>query len=294
MKWGIVTAICCCLLAGCTTPSSPKEALPLPQTMPAPKVAGPLLKLDYGRGKAAENPIAVFMYFVPLISPELVSIQENPGNTQRAKVLPLTRRFAGDAFFASCEFIISGAGRQENIFDLTEIIKRARKTLQAGGTVEKQLAYINVTGPGHGAVEIEGTITNRALLVTSVRLRFQGFGQASPVTIGLEDLRLVDGKPRAQNELVAQVDSLTFKRSQGPPKMEVSLGSVKRKDAGNGLWQRFVGNVTGAAANLFIKPLTVEATGHKAMLDFGLALATEQPSFIFPQARNLKQAITTE
>src|SRR4051812_27350461 len=47
---------------------------------------GPTLRLDYGKTDAPANPISVFMYFVPLISPEPVSITENPGNTQSAKV----------------------------------------------------------------------------------------------------------------------------------------------------------------------------------------------------------------
>ena len=36
-------------------------------------------------------------------------------------------------------------------------------------------------------------------------------------------------------------------------------------------------------------PLTVAADGHQAMLDFGLALATEQPAFTFPFATRLKE-----
>jgi len=40
--------------------------------------------------------------------------------------------------------------------------------------------------------------------------------------------------------------------------------------------------------NLFLKPIAVEPAGNEAMLNFGLALASEAPAFTFPRARNLK------
>jgi len=70
--------------------------------------------------------------------------------------------------------------------------------------------------------------------------------------------------------------------------MDVTVASVKPKDAGNGLWQNLKGNVRATAANIFIKPVTVEETGHSAMLNFGLALASTAPAFTFPRATNLK------
>jgi hypothetical protein len=276
------------LLIGCS--SAPRKE---PTLLKAPPVAtvsgpkGPTLLLDYGNTNSPGNPITAFMYFVPLISPEPVSITENPGNTQRARVLQAKRHTSAESFSMECEFVISGNGVQRNVFDLAGILRRNQKKLQEGGTLERQLDYINVTGPGHGSVEVEGSISNGVPRVTVVRLHFGGHGQPSPVTIGLEDIRSVQGQIRHENELVAQVETLTFRRAQGPPKMEVTVGSVKHKDAGNGLWQRFIGNVTGAAANLLLKPLTVERIGHKAMLDFGLALVLAQPQFTFPKAGNL-------
>jgi hypothetical protein len=135
---------------------------------------------------------------------------------------------------------------------------------------------------------VEGTLTNRVPTVAEVRLRFNDRGKASPVTIGLQDIRYVEGAFRPTNEMVARVNTLTFKRGVVPPRMAVTVASVKRKDAGDGLWQKFVGGVTGVAANLLIKPIRVDATGHEAMLDFGLALAAEEPAFTFPRARHLK------
>ena len=44
--------------------------------------AGPTLQFDYGHGQPLDNPLGHFMYFVPLISPEQVSVFTNVGNTQ--------------------------------------------------------------------------------------------------------------------------------------------------------------------------------------------------------------------
>jgi hypothetical protein len=150
------------------------------------------------------------------------------------------------------------------------------------------LGYISVEDGGRGTVEVEGVVTNQVPTVNGVRLRFSGRGKPSPVTIGLHDIRYIDGAFRATNEMVARVNTLTFQRSTTPPRMAVTVGSVKRKEAGDGLWQKLVGNVAGAAANLLIKPIRVEAIGHEAMLNFGRALAVQERSFAFPHARNLR------
>lgn len=293
MKTGFVgLLLLVVLLGGCAGPQdkSSNPALRLGRPLRVPSPAGPSLTLDYGRSEQGGNRMAEFMYFVPLISPEPVSMQESPGNQQRTRVLPSRTRIEGGTFFTTCEFVISGTGKQENIFDLSGIIQRNQTKLKAGEVIDKQLTYITVSGPGHGCVEVEGTITNHVPVVEMVRLRFEGFGQPSPVSIGLEDIRLVNERVRHENQTVAQVESLTFRRTAGQPKMEVTVGTVKRADAGNGLWQNILGNVTGVAANLLIKPLPVERIGYQTMLDFGLALATEQPRFTFPRARNLKMA----
>ena len=48
--------------------------------------AGPTIRLHYGRTDGPGNAIADFMYFVPLISPERVTVVTSKGNTQRARV----------------------------------------------------------------------------------------------------------------------------------------------------------------------------------------------------------------
>ena len=158
--------------------------------------------------------------------------------------------------------------------------------------MRRQLVCITVDGKGNGAVEVEGTVSNGVQLVTEVRLRFNARGKASPVSIDLCDIRYVDGEFRRLKETVAQVNTLTFRRQAGPPKMEVTVASVKRKGAGNSLWQSIKGGIAGTAVNLLIDPLTVKRIGQQAMLDFGQALVSGAPTFTFPRANNLKDAVT--
>jgi len=63
---------------------------------------------------------------------------------------------------------------------------------------------------------------------------------------------------------------------------------VKPEDAADTLWQNCVGKIRGVVANFLIPPLSVPADGHRAMMDFGLALAMEDASFTFPLATRLK------
>src|SRR5450756_827926 len=85
--------------------------------------------------------------------------------------------------------------------------------------------------------QVAGIVTNHVPTVTEVQLRFNNRGRASPVTIDLHDVYYADGEFRIRNESVARVSTLTFHRQAGPAKMEITVTSVKRKDAGNNLWQ---------------------------------------------------------
>jgi hypothetical protein len=229
------------------------------------------------------------MYFVPLISPEPVSSLTSPGSTQSTQVTSAKRRFTDHSFFTKCEFEFSGQGSQQSLFDFTNKIRRQERKLKEGGSLHRQLSSITVEGTGNGTVEVEGTVSNGVQTVTEVRLRFNARGTASPVSIGLCDIRYEDGEFKQLKEIVARVNTLTFRRRPGPPKMEVTVASVRKKGVENNLWQSIKGGITGTAVNLFLDPLTVEVTGHQAMLDFGQALVSGAPTFTFPHARNLKQ-----
>ena len=254
---------------------------------PSDDAKGPTIHLDFGQDASPGNSVAAFMYFVPLISPAPVSCMTSPGSTQVARVLSAKRNGTSSAFVVSCEFEFTGDGTELSIFDLGPSIRRHEERLKAGGSIGRQLNSITVEGPGSGTVEVEGTISNSLQTVNEVRLRFNAHGRTSPVSIGLCELRYVGGECQRFHEIVARVNTLTFRRKPGPPKMEVTVASVKNKGAGNGLWQNLKGSVKGLAVNLLIDPLTIETVGHRAMLDFGLAVASGSPTFTFPQAKNL-------
>ena len=282
------------LLIGCFTLVTPLAGAPSvsptekSEAGPVSGLAGPTLQLDYGRGKSQGNPVDEFMYFVPLISLEPVSVIKSPGNTQCARMVSITRSFKAKSFLVTCEFEFIGEGNQQNVFDHTEKIRRHEQELKDGGSLNHQLDSISIEGVGSVRIEVEGTMTGHVPTVTEVRLRFNGHGRPSPVTIGLHDIRYLDGAVRLRNESVARVNTLIFQRKPGPTKMDITVASVKRKDAGSNFWQNLVGGLKATTANLFLKPIPVEPTGNEVMLNFGLALASEAPAFTFPRAGNLK------
>jgi len=250
-------------------------------------LTGPTLHFDYGTGQPLANPLGRFMYFVPLIAREQVCMLTNDGNTQCARVVSFHCRTNGQAFHTACEFDFIGTGLQRNVFDHTFILKHREKELKSGKALVHQLNSINVQGAGSGTVEIDGTFTNGRPVISEIRLRFNSHGHTSPVSVVLQDIAFRNGTYYYENETIARVNTLTFREKSGPPKMEVTLASVKRADAANTLWQNFVGNLKGAAANLLLPPLDIAPNGQQAMMDFGLALATARPTFTFPFAERL-------
>ena len=251
-------------------------------------LTGPTLQFNYDSGKPSDNPLCKFMYFVPLISPDPIAVSTNAGNTQRARVISSSCQTNGPAFHAVCKFEIIGEGVQRNVFDHADCIRQHEKELKSGKPLLCQLDAINIQGSGSGSVEIEGTLTNGRPAVSEVRLRFNTQGHGSPVCVTLHDIVYRNGAIHLENEMVARVNALTFRQISGKPKMEISLASVKPGDADDSLWQNCVGKIRGVVANFLVPPLNVPADGHKTMMDFGLALALEKPSFTFPLATRLK------
>lgn len=248
---------------------------------------GPTLQLDYGAGAPLTNSITSFMYFVPLISPEQVSLSMNEGNTQCARVTTFHSRTNEAGFRVVCEVEFIGEGRERNLFDHAFAVRRRGKELKAGKALAHQLAAISMDGPGSGSVEVDGVFSNGAPVISEMRMRFNSRGHPSPVSVDLQDISLRDGSLYYGNEMVARVNMLTFRQKAGPPKMEVTLASVKRADARNSHWANFMGELKGAAANLLLPPLNITADGQRAMLDFGQALVQKKPSFTFPFAERL-------
>jgi len=156
-------------------------------------LTGPTLQFDYGAGRSRSNPLAQFMYFVPLVSPEEVSLFTNVGNTQCARVVSFRCRTNGVMFHAVCEFDFLGDGVERNVFNHAFLIHRREKELKAGKLLAHQLAAISVQGGGGGSMEIDGTLTNGLPAVTEMRLRFNSRGHASPVTIDLQKMKWSPG-----------------------------------------------------------------------------------------------------
>lgn len=296
LRGGAIILACALLAGGCGLGKRlTTQSLLRPQDQGATMAhsdSGPTLRLIYGQGETPGVPINEFMYFVPLISPEPVTINQTAGNTQRAHITSVARQFSEEDFSVVCKFEFSGEGRQENVFDHSKLIRRKERQLKEGNSLKRQLGSISVEGAGSGKLEVKGTIANGVPTVSEVRLRFNANGQPSPISIGIHDIQYQSGQYQRTNEMVARVNTLMFRREPGRPKMHVTVASLKQKNAGTGFWQNAVGAVKGMAVNLIIKPIDAEKVGHTAMLDFGLALAEENPTFTFPKAHNLMTAKT--
>jgi hypothetical protein len=247
--------------------------------------------LGYVGGKPQDNPIEKFMYFVPLISPSPISVSTNAGNTQTVRVLYSRCQTNGAAFHATCEFEVLGEGLQRNIFDHSDYINEHEKELKAGQRLAYQLDSINILGSGSGSVEIEGVLTNGHRMVTEMRLHFNSHARTSPVSIRLHDFVYRDGAVHLENEIAGRVNTLVFYQKSGEPKMQVILASLKSENAGDSIWANFVGRIRGVVANLLIPPLTVPADGNQAMMNLGLAIATEEATFTFPFATRLRKTL---
>ncbi|MEI9962504.1 MAG: hypothetical protein WDM76_15710 [Limisphaerales bacterium] len=87
---------------------------------------GPTLQLDYGRSEPRSNAINQFMYFVPLISPEKVSVLTNIDNTQCARVMSFSSRTNGLAFFGDVRVRFDRRRFRAKIFSITPT--KLRKT----------------------------------------------------------------------------------------------------------------------------------------------------------------------
>ncbi len=256
-------------------------------------VNGPTVVLDYNGEGIRKNPVASFMYFVPLISPVLVDRETSKGNQQYGGIISYDKEVDGNTFHLACDFLMAGKGYHNNTFDHNGMIERNVAVLKKGESLKNILDYIKFEGEGVGQVEVQGTIDGSKETVTRVDIHFNARGNRSTVTVRLYSIDPQDGKYKYENRyniIVARVNTLTFKRGEGKPRMAIKVASISADEESNGWWS----NVKGAIANLFIKPLEIEPIGNDAMLNFGYALLKKQPTFTFPKARNIKETRTAE
>ena len=287
MKGSLVLLSCLCLLAGCatTTPrliSSPETS---PPATPKTGSVGPTVYLKDDTDKSPVNPISSLMYFVQLISPEPVNMSESVGNTQQSRILSVKRVVESEKFKTTCQFEIIGKGTQNNIFDQTVAIRANEKFLAKGGTLKRRLGFIHIQGSGQGDILVEGVMSGDRAIADKITMRFNVRGHSTPVTIGINGIRMIEGKSHAINDTVIKVNALVFQRQEGRPKMGVSVASIKSGDAGNGLLSNLAGKVKGAMANMFIPPVPIRAAGNNAMLDFAQAIVDGKKEFTFPAAK---------
>lgn len=271
--------------------------LALANAAAAAETNGPTLQFDYGTGQAHSNSVIKFMYFVPLVSPEWISLHTNAGNSQTVRVVSFANKTKGKTFHVTCEFEFTGAGSLQDLFDNTPALRKHDEELKAGKTLPHQIRYIGVDGTGSGTLEVDGTWTNGLPVPTEVRMFFNSHSCTSPVNIDLVDITYHDGVYHYQNEMVARVNTLTFQQQQlqqcEDPAMVVTLDSLKRKDAPNSRWANFLGEVKGFAANAFLPPIKITPEGNQTMMNFGQALSAQKPSFTFPFADRLKNSTNT-
>ena len=265
---------------------------PAAETEPASQNAnGPTVLLSYGEGTLRENPIQAFMYFVPLISPVTVDRGTSNENHQQVSVVSYEKKVTSKSFHVDCEFEIKGSGFSRYTFDPTGMIalRIAESKKPNPDSLSNLLDYINFEGAGFGSIQIKGTINDSTQTVTEVELEFNARGSKSPVAIGLYELKAKNGQFRYESrsdEIVARVNSLTFKRSENP-RMGITVASISKKAKTGGV----LGQIKAAIANLFIKPVKVTPLGNETLLNFGYALFEQKPTFTFPKAPNLKEAV---
>jgi hypothetical protein len=249
---------------------------------------GPTLILNYSKETFRKNPVLAFAYFIPLISPVLVDREISVNNEQQIGIISYERTVTSNSFYVTCEFEILGKGFHKNTFDSAGMIVRNIGDLKEGEPRTNILDYIKFEGEGVGLVEVKGTITGSTQTVTEVDICFNARGQKSPVTVGLYSVKPQNGQYKYENrynELIARVDTLTFRKSEKNPRMGIEIASIHKKTEDESFW----GSVKAVIANFFIKPLKVDKLGNDTMLNFGYTLLKQKPAFTFPRAKNLME-----
>jgi len=249
---------------------------------------GPTIALDFSKDAFEKNPVASFMYFIPLISPTLVDRETSVNNEQRIGFISYKRKVDSNRFYVSCEFQILGQGFHKNTFDSAGMITKRIRNLEEEEPLTNMLDYIKVEGDGFGRIDVKGTTTGFTMTVTEVEMHFNARGQKSPVTVGLYSIKPKNGQYKYENrydKLIARVNTLTFKKSEKNTRMGITVASVNKETESDSLW----GHIKAVIANLFINPPRVTKLGNDTMLNFGYGLLKQKPAFTFPRAKNLRE-----
>jgi len=238
---------------------------------------------------SARNPTSSFMYFIPLVSPTLVETEISPDNQQQALFVSYEKKVTSDSLLASCEFELQGSGFFIDIFDSNGVIATFPEEIKKNAPVKNVLDYIRLEGEGFGRIDVRGTMADSNATVTQVDVHFNIRGKKSPVTIGLYSVKPENGQYKYENrynEIVARVATLTFKKCDGDPRMDIEVVSVNKASKLNS----YIGRVKGFVVNFFIDPIRISKLGNDTMLDFGDTILKKKHSFTFPKANNIRQA----
>jgi hypothetical protein len=246
---------------------------------------GPTILLSYDTLKPLKMPTPSFMYFIPLISPTLVSTKISADNHQQAMVISYEKSVTLDSFTLSCEFELQGNGFFIDIFDPNGVIAAFPEAIKKNAPVNNILDYIRLEGDGFGRIDVKGTAADSNLTVTQVEVHFGTRDTKSPVAIGLYSVAPENGKYKYENkynEIVAKVAVLTFKKTDYP-RMGIEVVSVNKASNPDS----YIGRIKGFIVNFFIEPVKITKLGNDTMLKFGEALLNKQTSFTFPKATNI-------
>lgn len=250
---------------------------------------GPTIAITGEFAEETGNPIDHFMYFVPTISPVLVENQISENNTQRVRFLSYELKREGKTFTLVSEFQIVGSGYYRNKFDATDVIEENFENGKGKKPLTNLLDYIKLDGEGYGNFLIEGERKNGRDIVNRVRARFNGRGHKSPITISVYSVKPVNGDYDYESKydvVVARINTLTFQRGPGVPKMAIKLDSIGDKVESNNLW----GSIRGFIANLLINPIDIDKDGNQSLLEFACSILRQDPTYTFPVAKNLKSS----
>jgi hypothetical protein len=286
-----VIFICIFLLTPCvglsSDPNNPARGVSNEPAADINDANGPTVMLNYSPRTDEKNPISSFMYFIPLLSPTFVDKETSANNEQQVGIVSYERNVTSKSFYVICEFEITGTGFHKNTFDPAGMIAEHTGELKEGESMTNTLDYIKFEGGGFGRIEVKGTIAGSTETVTEIDIHFNARDQKSPVTIGLYDVKPKDGQYKHENrsdEIVARVNTLTFKKSE-TPRMGIEIASIHKKTDDEGYW----GAVKAVIANyFFINPPRVTKLGNDTMLNFGYAMLKQKPAFTFPKAKNLR------
>jgi hypothetical protein len=250
--------------------------------------SGPTILMGYSKAGFKKNHMSSFLYFIPLISPTVVYREISANNEQQVGIISYEKQVDSESFTVVCEFEITGKGFHKYTFDTAGMVAEHRDELNNGESLKNMLDYIKYEGEGFGRIEVKGMMTGSTPRVTEVNMQFNARDRKSPVTVGLYDIELKDGKYKYENrsnQSVARVNALIFKKTDKTPRMGIKVASVSDSAEHEGFFSR----IKGTFANLLITPPKVSQLGNETMMNFGYTLLEKKGAFTFPKATNIRE-----